>query len=173
MSAQKIPGGKCVGVPPPLSDFFRPGGEFRFPAPPFSQILDPPLLCILNFMFVLVFSVKVRLVGGRSAMEGRVEVFYNGRWGTVCDNSWDLDDATVVCRMLGYGRALGAPGSAHFGEGSGEIFLDYISCLGTEDNLATCRSLHFLSNNCVHQEDAGVVCENFIASGICLLFDLI
>ena len=99
-------------------------------------------------------------------MEGRVEVLYNGIWGTVCDDGWGLNDATVVCRMLGYEIALGAPGRAHFGEGSGEILLDDVSCLGTENNLATCRSRGFLRHNCGHQEDAGVVCEHIIRSGI-------
>ena len=53
---------------------------------------------------------------GNSVMEGRVEVYHNGRWGTVCDDGWDLNDATVVCHQLGYEQAIGAPSFSVFGE---------------------------------------------------------
>ncbi|XP_071476169.1 scavenger receptor cysteine-rich domain-containing protein DMBT1-like [Diadema antillarum] len=103
---------------------------------------------------------EVRLVGGGSANEGRVEVRNNGEWGTVCDDSWGIDDANVVCRMLGYQEALQAPCCARFGQGSGEILLDDVSCSGNEDNLADCQHREFGTHNCGHVEDAGVVCSS-------------
>ena len=48
------------------------------------------------------FGIPIRLANGTSFNEGRVEIKYNGRWGTICDNVWAISDVTVVCRQLGY-----------------------------------------------------------------------
>ena len=99
-------------------------------------------------------------------MEGRVEILYNGVWGTVCDDAWDIHDATVVCRMLGYGRALWEPRNAFFGEGSGDILLYDVRCSGTEDNLADCLYGCFnKTRNCFHNNDAGIICGHINSPG--------
>ena len=101
---------------------------------------------------------QVRLVGGSNDAEGRVEVMYDGSWGTICDDSWDLRDARVVCRILGFDGASDTPGSARFGKGSGDILLDEVGCEGTEDNLADCAHLGIRVHDCGHHEDAGTIC---------------
>ena len=99
----------------------------------------------------------VRLVGG-SYNAGRVEVYYNGAWGTVCDDYWDLKDARVVCRQLGFRYALNAYQSAHYGQGTGSILLDDVSCSGSESSLFSCGHIGVGENNCGHGEDASVRC---------------
>uniref|UniRef100_A0A8C4YEC9 Soluble scavenger receptor cysteine-rich domain-containing protein SSC5D n=1 Tax=Gopherus evgoodei TaxID=1825980 RepID=A0A8C4YEC9_9SAUR len=107
----------------------------------------------------VVCSAQLRLVNGPSRCAGRVEVLHNHQWGTVCDDSWDLQDARVVCRQLGCGTVLSAPGMARFGRGSDHIWLDYVNCTGTEAALTDCRAQPWGENNCTHGEDAGVVCS--------------
>ncbi|XP_038074970.1 deleted in malignant brain tumors 1 protein-like [Patiria miniata] len=107
----------------------------------------------------VICNLRVRLVGGTNSMEGRVEVLLNGAWGTVCDDSWDLNDATVICRERGYVGAWEAPGSATFGEGDGlNILLDNVACLGNEETVIKCQHRGLGINDCSHSEDAGVRC---------------
>ena len=85
-------------------------------------------------------------------------MLYDGAWGTVCDDSWDNEDANVVCRQLGFsgGRARG---SAYFGEGTGSILLDDVQCTGSEASLAQCPHSGWGNENCGHSKDAGVICD--------------
>ena len=78
-------------------------------------------------------------------------------WGTICDDSWDNRDATVACRMLGYDRGTSV-GNAHFGAGTGPIFMDDVRCTGQERSLWDCPRNGWEVENCGHGEDAGVRC---------------
>ncbi|XP_039257531.2 uncharacterized protein LOC120334142 [Styela clava] len=100
----------------------------------------------------------VRLFGSSSKNIGTVGIFKYGEWGTVCDDSWDINDANVICRMLGFNRATAAPGAAKYGQGTGSIFMDDVNCIGTEDNIWSCPHIDESRENCAHSEDAGVAC---------------
>ena len=101
----------------------------------------------------------IRLVGGSTTGEGRVEFCYNSDWGTVCDDSWGISDATVVCRQLGFSSEGARSFSrAFFGQGTGPILLDDVYCVGTESRLADCTNSGIGNQNCGHYEDAGVRC---------------
>ncbi|XP_036398496.1 uromodulin-like [Megalops cyprinoides] len=102
---------------------------------------------------------QIRLSNGNNYCSGRVEIFHNGQWGTVCDDIWDMNNAAVVCRQMGCGRAVSAHSSAHFGPGSGPIWLDNVQCTGSESALTQCTHLGFGTHNCGHGEDAGVICS--------------
>ena len=106
-------------------------------------------------------NVTVRLAGGSHPGEGRVEVYFAGEWGRVCEYGWDLNDARVICSMLGYIGTTHST-SAGFGEGSGPIWLTYVRCSGTESNIASCPVSYRWgqSHACTegYSKDAGVVC---------------
>ncbi|XP_061402940.1 uncharacterized protein LOC133338851 [Musca vetustissima] len=101
--------------------------------------------------------IEYRLEGGRSKNEGRLEIFYRGEWGTVCDDDFGQKEAQVVCNSLGfYGKAQVAKNI--YGPGSGPIWLDQVSCLGNETTLDKCNHWTWGENNCQHTEDVGIKC---------------
>uniref|UniRef100_A0A8C6SCK0 SRCR domain-containing protein n=1 Tax=Neogobius melanostomus TaxID=47308 RepID=A0A8C6SCK0_9GOBI len=106
------------------------------------------------------------LVSGINNCSGTVEVFAAGYWGTVCDNSWDINDATVVCRQAGCGDAVAVARYAQFGQGSGFIWMDNIHCSGNETSVFECSHNGLGDHYCGHYQDAGVICEVRLVSGI-------
>ncbi|KAI8496818.1 scavenger receptor [Branchiostoma belcheri] len=104
---------------------------------------------------------RIRLIGGSGPNEGRVEVRPEDsmNWGTVCHNRFNMDDADVVCRMLGYPNAIQVQNDAYFGQGTGPIYMDDLRCDGNETSLFSCSYAGWTIHDCDHGQDAGVVCR--------------
>ena len=84
----------------------------------------------------------------------------------MCDDLWDDNDATVICKQLGYSRGS-ARVSAYFGEGSGLILLDNVNCnRGEYNSIFECNQYNFGEHDCTHREDAGVVCYGESSKGM-------
>ncbi|KAJ8027024.1 Neurotrypsin [Holothuria leucospilota] len=99
----------------------------------------------------------VRLRGGEGKHEGRVEIHANGLWGTVCDEGWNIKDANVVCRQLGFSEAVSASREAYWEEGDSPILMSNVHCQGNEHSLLACASTK--RHSCTHEQDAGVTCK--------------
>lgn len=103
----------------------------------------------------------VRLANSQRSDRGRVEIYINGEWGTLCDDLWNTKAASVVCRQLGFPYVIKAAKQAEFGEGRNlRILLDDIDCTGKEKTLLDCKHKEIGKHNCSHQEDAGVICSH-------------
>ena len=90
---------------------------------------------------------------------GRVEVKVDQEWGTVCDDGFDIDDANVFCRYLGFHKATGVYSRAVLGEGSGPIILTKLKCKGDEISPFDCKHNGFeKTKGCTHKNDVGISC---------------
>jgi len=97
-------------------------------------------------------------VDGNGINSGLVEIFYDGQWGSICDDEFDKADADVICRQLGFSGADAFYGDAYFNEGHGPIWLDDLACTGDENLITECAHPGWGVHNCQHKEDVGVVC---------------
>ena len=87
-------------------------------------------------------------------------MYRNGFWGTICSKGWDIPDASVVCRMLGYLGAWTADCCTDYRAGSGPVWLSELSCTGREKSLSECGHSGWGVNNCDHTKDAEVICHS-------------
>lgn len=114
------------------------------------------------FLCILHIELQVRLRSGTTSNQGRVELFLNGTWGTICDDYWGIEEANVICRMLGYSEGAWSTHCCGWYEGftaPEQIWLDDVHCVGDETSIAKCRHGGWGTHNCRHSEDVGVVCK--------------
>uniref|UniRef100_A0A669D465 SRCR domain-containing protein n=1 Tax=Oreochromis niloticus TaxID=8128 RepID=A0A669D465_ORENI len=93
----------------------------------------------------------VRLFGSKNVSEGRVEIYHDGKWGTVCDDNWDMADARVLCRQLNFPGARSIVTGKDYGQAPGPIWLDDVNCKGTETHLFTCEFKGWGETDCTHK----------------------
>ncbi|XP_013382844.1 uncharacterized protein LOC106153451 [Lingula anatina] len=104
----------------------------------------------------------IRLRGGPVSNAGRIEIYHDGSWGTVCDDGFDQADAEVVCRELGYIGAVFPKLNSFYGPGRGNVWLSELQCSGQELFIRACTHSGWNARTCdytTHSEDAGVVCD--------------
>ena len=83
----------------------------------------------------------------------------DGYWGTICHYGWDSRDADVVCRQLGFNTFGAIPRRySSYGQGTGPVFLNLVSCYGNESSILNCSSSRVYSYCSSHYSDSGVEC---------------
>ena len=115
-----------------------------------------------RFSYLAVKEGTIRLVNGNTNLQGRLEIYHNNTWGTICDDSFDILDANVACRQLGFSSAINYANSFYNGQASGKIWLDDLHCSGFESSLIDCYHRGWGAHNCKHSEDIGISCYNGI-----------
>jgi deleted-in-malignant-brain-tumors protein 1 len=105
---------------------------------------------------------QVRLVGGHSSRSGRVEIYHNNQWGTVCNRLFSMNEARVVCSQLGYPTSSPQIHSGgYYGEGNDTVSLDFVKCEGHESRLSLCSNSGWGIGKCTHEDYVGVTCSKY------------
>ncbi|KAH9512862.1 Neurotrypsin [Bulinus truncatus] len=108
-------------------------------------------------------QIVVALIGEEDENSGTVEITYMGEKGLICDDEWSIEDANVICRMLGYWKAEKATKLNEFNyrPGKAVFMLDDVKCLGNESSIQDCPKSHWKQHDCRSFQIAGVVCRSF------------
>lgn len=113
-----------------------------------------------SFSYICFETATVRLEGGKYDYLGNVEVYANGQWRPVCDNLWDVKDAEVVCRQLGFSAVERPRRESYFGSPLSTAIMNNFECIGDEESLLDCNYNDAVENMCGSENTAGVVCKH-------------
>lgn len=112
-----------------------------------------------------LFVGTVRLVDGDAPSQGRVEVYVNGSWWTLCDDWFGYDEGRLVCRLLGLPELSQVFGGAAFGQGNGSIISEEYDCQGNETSILNCSKTGYVPY-CNHYEAVGIACGPLVTAGM-------
>ena len=112
-----------------------------------------------SFLNVSLFAVPARIAGVDGInYAGRVEVFYQGKWGKICRDKWDINDAKVVCRQLGFQSAIAEFIGMNTRDNTTTVAMSDVACTGQESVLASCKRRDG-GHSCVDNIGAQALCE--------------
>ncbi|KAH9508817.1 hypothetical protein Btru_050129 [Bulinus truncatus] len=131
----------------------------------FSHLSEIKVIQYYSSHFAYFSEIFARLIGNGDATKGLVEFFANGHWGTICGNSWDDNDARVVCHMLGFDRYRARKATTVVPSNS-SVSLNAVTCTGLENHIDNCSFTpnKFDVSHCHQGYDVGVMCETEIDS---------
>lgn len=119
-------------------------------------------------------KIPIRLLGGASELEGRLQVHLNGKWGTVCDYGWNIINAALVCHQLGFALnpsdwQLQRSELPNAGT-SEDVILSHVQCTDHDIDITKCRAEKAINkdffNSCSHTHDVGIRCYESAWAGV-------
>ena len=114
---------------------------------------------ILNIRRKLIYIITLaRLREGNSPLEGRLEIYYQGVWRSVCTQHWTFKEAHVACRMMGYHSALYA--ETIYGSFDRQVGIQDLRCKGSEKDLVGCRNNGWNLQGCQDKMYAAAICSS-------------
>ncbi|KAG8538233.1 hypothetical protein GDO81_023063 [Engystomops pustulosus] len=120
------------------------------------------LLLVVMCHCLLLLGYQIRIIGGRTQFEGRVEMKIGNSWGYLCSDGWTTKEAMVACRQLGLGYSLHAVTETWYWDAANvtEMIMSGVRCSGTELSLLQCSRHKSVScKNTGTRHAAGVICS--------------
>ncbi|XP_047509687.1 protein bark beetle isoform X2 [Pieris napi] len=116
--------------------------------------------------------VPIRLLGGKTQFEGRLQVRVDGKWGTVCNYKWNIINAALVCNQLGL--ALNPedwflePNEIPNAGLTEDVVLSNVECTEFDNDITKCKAetIDSFENSCTHENDVGIRCYETSWAGV-------